>query len=396
MRPTQALLILALLGACASVPGERSDLARGGSLARVAAIFAHRHVSPPTRSALLSARLLDRLLSTLGCRSAPLPALRVAAVGLLSLSDTDVVEFVARAGAECGAPPRSREQALALVSNALAYAYDPHSRYLTPEALLRFQALAHAAFDAGDITRQELVEHLGRRIGIVSVPSFYLRATRSASADLRRACIQLRARGAEVLILDLRGNGGGVQREAARAFGVLAGAEPIALQRRRDHEPEIVSSPAQLEAWVGPIVTRVDAGTASVAELLAAALQDHGRALIIGQRTYGKGTGQTLVPLTSPRDASEGAVDVTDRRFYRIDGRPLQREGVTPDVALPGPERPSERTRSDTLPADQVAPALAKRPFQAPRARDQAQALHAAIDYLEASPVRANESSDTP
>jgi carboxyl-terminal processing protease len=121
-----------------------------------------------------------------------------------------------------------------------------------------------------------------------------------------------------------------------------------------------------------------------VAELLAAALQDHGRALVIGQRTYGKGTGQTLVPLSSPRDAHEGAVDVTDRRFYRVDGRGLQRDGVTPDIALAGPELPSERTHPDALLADQIAPALARRTFQEPRTPVEAQALRAAIEYVAA------------
>ncbi|HEX6241376.1 MAG TPA: S41 family peptidase, partial [Polyangiales bacterium] len=283
-----------------------------------------RHISPPSRP-LLSGRLFDQLRTALGCKLAPSAALAAERTHLLDQIERGDVSFVQRTALECGAPPTPHERQRALVLEALARAYDPHSRYLTAEALLRFQAEAHVVGEAAPSARHQLREHAGQRIGVIQLPSFYLRAARSASGDLRRACLELKAQGARALILDLRGNGGGVQREAVLAFGVLAGGGPMAQLRRRDHEPEALRAPADLVAWSGPLLVQVDGGTASVAELLAAALQDHGRALIIGQRTYGKGTGQTLVHLGSPRDVEEGAVDVTDRRFYRVDGRPLQR-----------------------------------------------------------------------
>jgi carboxyl-terminal processing protease len=109
--------------------------------------------------------------------------------------------------------------------------------------------------------------------------------------------------------------------------------------------------------WRGPLVVWIDARTASASELFAAALQDRGRALLIGERSYGKGTGQTLVLLSSPLGATSGAVRVTDRFFFRIDGRALQRVGVTPDVAIAGAQRATERDDPHALSSQDIAPA---------------------------------------
>jgi C-terminal processing protease CtpA/Prc len=379
-------LALTLLTACAGAPRSPSERAPEPLTRRVAEILAHHHISPFASPALLSARLFDQTRSALGCRQRASSALERERAQLSDAFERGELGFVVRAAAECGRPPPSPPQQLSLALSALARSYDPHSRYLPADALLRFHAQAHATGESEPSVRHELVQHLGRRIGLIQLPSFYLRAARSASADLRRACIELHAQGAEVLLLDLRGNGGGVQREAVLAFAVLAGAGPVGQLRRRDHRPETLSAPADMAAWRGALVVYVDGGTASVAELLAAALQDHGRARIIGQRSYGKGTGQTLIHLGSPRDPEQGAVDVSDRRFYRIDGRPLQREGVMPDIVLPAPELASERTRPGALLADYVDPVATAHSFREPHGQAALEALRAAIEYITRAP----------
>ena len=132
--------------------------------------------------------------------------------------------------------------------------------------------------------------------------------------------------------------------------------------RQRDQPLEALAAPPAPAAWLGPLLVRIDAGTASVAELLAAALQDSGRALLVGQPTYGKGTGQALIPLGSPADATQGAVDVSDRRFYRRDGRALQCAGVVPDLVVPAPGRARECTSPDALQPDPLPAAAPNRP----------------------------------
>jgi hypothetical protein len=376
-------LLLVLVSACVAPRPGSVPLPR-----RVAEILARRHITPPASQGELSSRLFDRARDLLGCQGAASTRLGAERSRVLAALLAGDFRFAARAAADCRREPPAPALALELMLNALAAAYDPHSRYLAPAALQRFQTQT-AASGSDRVAHGVLIEWTGHRLGVLSLPAIYWRARQSASADLRRLITQLSAERAEVLLLDLRGNGGGVLKEAARVFGVFAGPGPLAQLRRRDQPPELLEAPKQAAASALPLVVCIDAGTASVAELLAAALQDSGRALLIGQRSYGKGLAQTLVLLGSPRDLGDGAVDVSERRFYRLDGRPLQREGVTPDVLYPGGSEMSERSLPGALAPDEIAPAPVPFSAQPSRPAVESSAVRAVTSYLESEAASA-------
>jgi C-terminal processing protease CtpA/Prc len=303
-------MLAATAGCAAPAPRGESGITDGVLARRVIDILEHRHVTH---------RTLD-------------PAMRAAALA-------------------------ARPEADARLLDALAKTDDPHSAYVTAAALAALRAEIAGEVREDQLARGRIVEHEGVRIGWIALPSFYLlHDGRSSTSDLRFIAAQLAERGAQLLLLDLRGNGGGVIAEAVRLAGALAGSGPISYVLTRDDGSEAMRAGAAPPIWRGPLVVWIDARTASVSELFAAALQDRGRALLIGERSYGKGTGQTLVLLSSPLGATSGAVRVTDRFFFRIDGTALQRNGVTPDVVITAASRPTERDDAHALISEDIVP----------------------------------------
>ena len=187
------------------------------------------------------------------------------------------------------------------------------------------------------LTRRIIVYHPVQRadlvngIGLVELATFSERA----ASELRRTIDSLRARGARSLILDLRENPGGLLEQGiAVADLFLNQGETIASTRGRtpdaDHEFEDVAP----QLWPGmPIVALVDSGTASAAEIVAGALQDNKRAVLVGSRTYGKGSAQSIFPVTGGR-----ALKLTTARWFTPDGKTIQRDstsgGIAPDVVM--------------------------------------------------------------
>jgi hypothetical protein len=241
-------------------------------------------------------------------------------------SHARVDEAIAKRLARAGDDARTREL------DALAATYDPFCHYLDAAALARRRSQAYGSGPA--LARGRIVERDGARVALIELPSFYLSTERSASGDVAFIARELQARGASVLVLDLRGNGGGVVAEALALAGALLGGGALAYQRDAAGVVSVLRGGERASPWAGPLVLLLDRGTASMAELFAAALQDRGRALLIGERSYGKGLAQTLVLLSSPLGPAQGAVEVSERAFYRLDGRALQGAGVTPDVEL--------------------------------------------------------------
>jgi len=336
MRPRAALLALAFAqAACgAAQPPGPTTSQQAIEAQRVAQVLERRHPSHAKLDAGVAARAFDQLLHALdpssGCapvRSAlDVDGARIAAA--LKRGDFDFAVAAARA---CTGRTLTLEQAKALSLDALATAYDAHSHYLDAQALARRRGDVDAT---GAAARGRLIEHAGHHSAWIELPSFYLATQRSASSDVRFLARELATRGASVLVLDLRGNSGGVVSEALALAGALLGGGPIAYERdAHGHVRELTAATSSV-FWTGPVVVLIDARTASMAELFAGALQDRGRALLIGERSYGKGIGQTLVLLSSPIGGALGAVDVTERAFYRLDGTALHELGVTPDVAL--------------------------------------------------------------
>jgi hypothetical protein len=336
MRPRAAFLALAFIQAACGAAQTHGPTTSPQAIEaqRVAHVLERRHPSHAPLDAELGARAFEQLLRALdpssGCAAArgrlDADGARVAAA--LQRGDFD---FAVSAARTCTGRTLAQEQAKRMSLDALATAYDAHSHYLDALALARRRGDVDAVSGPA---RGRLVEHGGQRSAWIELPSFYVATQRSASRDVRFLARELSARGASVLVLDLRGNGGGVVSEALALASALSGGGPLAYERDAHGEIRTLQAESSDAFWTGPAVVVIDARTASMAELLAGALQDRGRALIIGERSYGKGLGQTLVLLSSPIGGALGAVDVTERAYYRLDGTALHGHGVTPDVEL--------------------------------------------------------------
>jgi carboxyl-terminal processing protease len=193
------------------------------------------------------------------------------------------------------------------------------------------------------------------RLGVIDLPSFYATVdlpgntehstAKSTTADVTRLIKKLKSEKAAGIILDLRGNPGGSLEEAVKFTGLFIKAGPVVLARSSFDGPVNVDSDTDSSAlYDGPLVVLVNRLSASASEIAAAALQDYGRALIVGDiSTFGKGTVQNLNPLRSffvrPATASAtndpGTVKITIRKFYRVSGASTQLKGVMPDLVLP-------------------------------------------------------------
>ncbi len=178
-----------------------------------------------------------------------------------------------------------------------------------------------------------------RRVGVITLPTFYAggdpksgATARACSADIARLLAELKGRDIEGLILDLRGNGGGALKEAVGLTGLFIRTGPVVLVKEtrrtiplKDYNPAV--------AFTGPMVVLVDRLSASASEIVAGALQDYGRAIVIGDtRTHGKGTVQQVIPLA---EGILGSIKVTNAGFFRITGDSTQIKGVESDIHLP-------------------------------------------------------------
>src|SRR5271163_3834169 len=227
------------------------------------------------------------------------------------------------------------------------------------------------------------------KIGIITVPSFYqdydasrAGATdfRSTTRDVQRLIGELRKDGSEVLIMDLRANGGGYLPEAESLTGLFIDRGPVVQLRDTAGHIEVDDDPNPAIFYSGPLIVLVDRFSASASEIFAGAIQDYGRGLIVGQQTYGKGTVQNAHPLNYTnfgRKPELGQLNVTIGKYYRITGESTQDRGVTPDIAIlsaqdrgvtPDIALPSlidatevgESTRDRALPWDHIEPASFK------------------------------------
>ncbi len=205
--------------------------------------------------------------------------------------------------------------------------------------------------------------------GLINLPTFYFDPedpkSRAAGSDIALEINKLKEQGAEGLILDLRGNGGGSLREVIKMAGLFIPQGPVvqvALKNNRTQVLEDEDGGSTL--WDGPLVIMVDELSASASEILAAALQDYERAIVIGSKqTFGKGTVQNFEDLNKFVRNSEhgdlGAVKVTIQKFYRVNGSSTQLEGVKSDIVAP--DRYSyidigERDEDYPMPYDEIAP----------------------------------------
>jgi carboxyl-terminal processing protease len=193
----------------------------------------------------------------------------------------------------------------------------------------------------GDVTR---------KIGVIELPTFYqdFGARRngdanfkSATRDVKKLLTDLKAQKVEGVIMDLRNNGGGSLNEATELTGLFIDTGPVVQVRDARGQVEAQGDDEAGMAWDGPMAVMVNRGSASASEIFAAAIQDYGRGIIIGEPTFGKGTVQNLVDLdrfgkaSAADDAKYGELKMTIAEFIRINGDSTQLHGVTPDIQFP-------------------------------------------------------------
>ena len=211
------------------------------------------------------------------------------------------------------------------------------------------------------------------RLGIIDLPSFYAdmdggRGARSATADVAALLAKLKAEHVRGVVLDLRTNGGGSLEEAIHLTGLFIRRGPVVQTRDFAGDIEVGSDKDPAVQYDGPLVLLTSRFSASASEILAGALQDYGRAVVVGDTsTFGKGTVQTILPLAPvmekagiPYAYDPGALKVTISKFYRPDGASTQLRGVASDIVLPSPSDFSDVNESalkHPLPWDAVAPA---------------------------------------
>ncbi|HEX2936925.1 MAG TPA: carboxy terminal-processing peptidase, partial [Bacteroidales bacterium] len=184
--------------------------------------------------------------------------------------------------------------------------------------------------------------------------------------DVAKEIIKLKQENIQGIIIDLRNNGGGAMNEALALAGTFVDAGPLCILSERDKKLTTLRDLSLGTVYDGPLVLMVNGFSASASEIMAASLQDYHRALIVGSPTFGKATGQTIIPLDTLPSSMEsgeknnednGFVKITVSKFYRLNGISYQRKGVTPDVLLPSYFDGSsyqESSQPYALPSDSV------------------------------------------
>ncbi len=213
--------------------------------------------------------------------------------------------------------------------------------------------------------KSSLIEKDERKFGLINLPQFYFDMEnykeRNAATDVKKEIIRLKEEGMEGLVLDLRDNGGGSLRTAVDIAGLFIKKGPV-VQVASTGNKEILEDKDSEILWDGPLVILVNELSASASEILAAAMQDYKRAIVIGSaQTYGKGTVQNVIDLNQwlrKNDLGDmGALKITSQKFYRVNGGSTQLEGVKSDVVMP--DRYSyidigERDYPNPLPYDKI------------------------------------------
>ncbi|HDZ15256.1 hypothetical protein LCGC14_0628560 [marine sediment metagenome] len=208
-----------------------------------------------------------------------------------------------------------------------------------------------------------------QKFGLIDLPKFYVDfddyTERNAATDVAKEVERLKEAGAEGLILDLRDNGGGSLKTVVEMAGLFIKDGPIVQVRSSGKGKDVYDDKDERIQWDGPLVILVNELSASASEILAAAMQDYKRAIVIGsQQTFGKGTVQNVIPLENIVRSNDhddlGAIKLTTQKFYRINGGSTQLEGVKSDVVVPDKYSYidlGERDQSNPLKWDKISPA---------------------------------------
>ena len=186
--------------------------------------------------------------------------------------------------------------------------------------------------------KSEITDINNNKIGIIDLPSFYIdfeeyqkrkKDYRSSSNDVKNILKEFNESNVDAVILDLRNNGGGALIEANKIIGLFVSSGPtVQVKQSRGYIQPYGSSRTD-QIWEKPLLVLVNRYSASASEIVAGAIQDYKRGIVVGQRTFGKGTVQSLENLSS------GQIKITESKYYRINGMSTQNKGVVPDIELP-------------------------------------------------------------
>ncbi len=205
----------------------------------------------------------------------------------------------------------------------------------------------------------------GKKYGFINLPSFNAdfenAKGRNASDDIKAEMIKLKAQNVEGIILDLRNNGGGSLTEVVDIMGLFMKNGPVVQVKDGNGKIQVLSNKQNDPIWTGPLVIMQNELSASASEILAGAMQDYGRAVIVGSpQSFGKGTVQTFVELNRFLNTNDdfGALKLTIQKFYRVNGKSTQLKGVESDIPMKDLftyEEIGERYDNYALPWDQVS-----------------------------------------
>ncbi|MCW4152442.1 carboxy terminal-processing peptidase [Halomonas sp. 18H] len=220
------------------------------------------------------------------------------------------------------------------------------------------------------------------RLGVIEIPTFYVDFDawqageddyRSTTRDVAKEIEQLKRQDVEGIVLDLRNNGGGALQEANSLIGLFIDRGPTVQVRDADGRINLYGDSEAGTLYDGPMGVLVNRLSASASEILAGAIQDYGRGIVMGSQTFGKGTVQTL------NDLSHGEIKLTRAKFYRISGASTQNRGVEPDIEFPSlidPERIGESSLDHALEWDTVQDVQYRRYGEPERYLDALQSAH--------------------
>src|SRR5690606_19848398 len=233
--------------------------------------------------------------------------------------------------------------------------------------------------------KSAIIKNDDKKIGYIYLPEFYAdfngqNGGRRSGTDVANEVIKLMEEKVDGIVLDLRNNGGGSLTDVVDMVGIFIGTGPVVQVRGSGNQTITLKSKNKAPLYTGPLTVMVNGGSASASEILAAALQDYGRAVIVGSNTFGKGTVQKLVTLDpfvngalrnqiiqafNKAKGGEaeydgiGSLKLTIQKFYRINGGSTQLKGVTPDILLPDAydklENIGEGKESSALPWDKIS-----------------------------------------
>ena len=186
--------------------------------------------------------------------------------------------------------------------------------------------------------KSKIIDMNNNKIGIIDLPSFYIdfdeyqkrnKNFKSSSNDIKNILNEFNSNEVDAVILDLRNNGGGALIEANKIIGLFVSSGPTVQVKQKRGFIQPYGDSRAVQVWDKPLIVLVNRYSASASEIVAGAIQDYRRGIVVGQRTFGKGTVQSLENL------SEGQIKITESKYYRVNGTSTQNKGVLPDIELP-------------------------------------------------------------